>query len=715
MKRTSESKLSTEVKSRSAATTLLSHCDNIQSTRIRVDAHCFPLKTIVPIVPLNNWEWLELRLEDVRKTSKALSAKVCLDSLMNMKNFFVVAFLVLLFASSLFAQNRDADNPIADEVKEIQTGGSSPSIFEAIKDWRALSLLVIMLMVIIISLAIMFGKSFDLPDLIAWGHTELSQVIATGIIILILIPTLFFLDSTLSSIVDNSNLGFKCSDRPADNCAIMTANAYLRDTVQDADGSVRGILTNADKAAKSGSQRLGGYATYAFQPPLLQFQYSISPNAGRMIYLDQYSVILEYFGTIFTVLISQQFFVSEIAFKVGPSVFLFGILLRSFFLTRKLGGLLMAVGIGVMYVLPLMYVFDWYTLNITLYGDSILVPQTAMCPVECNTRAPGAYSSDGKTYADTGDAITKLGLGSATNDQVIASIQATFDGTRAAVSVPLPTGGTKTLISCEYASKTPYGKCPTACRERPYPLTEECTSSSSYTSFISPDPATFIEKACNHIPAECIVTKLAAPPAPEDQGCPSECKVIPPLKINCDITNTVFGTSNTCLESKHVCRATRTGIPAFGSDDRPANCEELLFDTAISHDAWACPAPVNENAADAAFKSCVYVLPSKSILDSCSACLKVDPSYTYKPAVRLNCGELCGSGKNGPVKIPPSVFARKTKEGMIGPSEIKDAASLMLPSYILPLLNITVTLMFIRSLSNMLGGDIEIPGVSKII
>jgi hypothetical protein len=38
----------------------------------------------------------------------------------------------------------------------------------------------------------------------------------------------------------------------------------------------------------------------------------------------------------------------------------------------------------------------------------------------------------------------------------------------------------------------------------------------------------------------------------------------------------------------------------------------------------------------------------------------------------------------------------------------------MIPAYLLPLFNIVATLVFIKGLSGLIGGDIEIPGISKI-
>jgi hypothetical protein len=62
----------------------------------------------------------------------------------------------------------------------------------------------------------------------------------------------------------------------------------------------------------------------------------------------------------------------------------------------------------------------------------------------------------------------------------------------------------------------------------------------------------------------------------------------------------------------------------------------------------------------------------------------------------------------------PSAYTKIDEEGLVGTSEIKNVSKLMVPAYLLPLFNIVATLIFIRTFSGMIGGDIEIPGISKI-
>lgn len=622
--------------------------------------------------------------------------------------------LVLIFVSMIVSSIAVAADEgfVEKRISDTTAGSDSLSVFELVKDWRILSLIVIMLTGALVSLAIMFGKSFEMPDLIAWGNTELTQIFATAMIILLIIPIVSFLDYLLVDVVNSSNVpGLSCN--LAENCAVKTADAYINNIIDSAKKSSSDILEQAESAGQKGTQRVGGFGTSVILPPLLQASYSTSPSAGYMIYLDRYNVVLEHFGTIFVVLISQQFFISQIVFKIAPAILLLGIVLRSFFVTRKVGGLMMAIGIGVLYVLPLMYVFDWYTLNITLYGDSSAALSNAQCPVECKLSPPIAYSSDStglKKYSSASDIFNQLGMDisdpavAAAVEPSMADLTGVIDGSKERAVI-----GSTEIISCENTSYTSFGYCPKSCRERPYPLSQECTSYNE---------TSFIEKACNYVKEECVVIRLAQRDPVQEARCKPECQTIPPLKINCDNQGTYDGKPGSCLLSKHYCRAARYNSP----DDRFVNCEESItitdddnpdesYQFVLSKNAWACPASTT------ASQSCVYVLPNQNLIDSnaCKSCLFVPQTYTFNPPVQTNCADLCGRNNGGPPKVSPVDFAQITKEGMVGPPDVKNAASLILPAYILPLLNIAVTLMFIRSLSVMLGGDIEIPGVSKIL
>lgn len=91
-------------------------------------------------------------------------------------------------------------------------------------------------------------------------------------------------------------------------------------------------------------------------PCHLAFGIAFNPYAGVSMFGDA-------LGTLFTALfawissfIAQEFFLGMIQTSLFPVLLALGVILRSFFFTRRLGGLLMAIAIGLYTVYPLMYI-----------------------------------------------------------------------------------------------------------------------------------------------------------------------------------------------------------------------------------------------------------------------------------------------------------------------------------------------------------------------
>ena len=98
---------------------------------------------------------------------------------------------------------------------------------------------------------------------------------------------------------------------------------------------------------------------------------------------------------------------------------------------------------------------------------------------------------------------------------------------------------------------------------------------------------------------------------------------------------------------------------------------------------------------------------------ACEMCLYSEDAYLYDPPIQTQCNDLCAPTNNLPAK-EPGEYTEIGADGLVGRNEIKNVSKLLLPAYILPLFNIVATLVFIAGLSRMLGGDVEIPGISKV-
>ena len=194
-------------------------------------------------------------------------------------------------------------------------------------------------------------------------------------------------------------------------------------------------------------------------------------------------------------------------------------------------------------------------------------------------------------------------------------------------------------------------------------------------------------------------------------SCPSECNQ---LLSSCHINpNTVLkSVQGNCLDSKPSCRvvfredfdndpkARGTGITNCGYDLN----RERWKGNDVAKDTAACPASLNPE------ESCVYILPKDGSL--CTSCLFIEEDYQFAPPMLKTCQDLCSD--TTAKSVSTGGFTQLAGEGYSGMTDVREASKFFIPAYLLPLLNLTVTIMFIKTFSTMLGGDIEIPGLSKV-
>ncbi len=633
-----------------------------------------------------------------------------------------------------------------------QQVASSP--FELARDWRILSILFMFLTGLLIALAYMVGHGFAIPELKAWASTEFVQVIVTALIVILLVAVITFLDSILVLVVNQSNLyGVSCAG--SSNCAATLADAYFVDLIDIANGKARDVAQGVSDAYLTASRRFGASAVPLIVPvPLLQASVSGTFSAGYLMDAERLTTVFENLVNVTSFMAAQQFFVKQFSYNIAPVILVIGIVARSFFATRRIGGLLIAVGVGVMYVLPLMFVVNWLTLNITLFGDSIITPQASTCPASCTIAPPKFFAGNVPIYTER-DLYEYFDLydpnrDGDTSDSMVGAIdplnnRPIRDNIRDLAGGVLPTypnpnpnryaNRAPYVDSCEYAAidLTTGKSCPVECRELPYPTSFTCKK-------LEANGYALTETACNRMNPACKVVRYVNPQDPyftdtipdpslavlygeyqqHSALCPVQCRTIPPLQSNCAQDSS----RASCVYAKDFCRFTTvddlnarpegcTPRRCFGDADCASRDAELA-----RNPLGVCPTPAAASGnRPVAATSCLYVLPSEQLLDSnaCNGCLFVPQAYTFDPPLYRSCAELCSASPAGPPKISPGEFARMSREGMVGRDEIKVASTLVLPGYILPLLNIVVTLMFVRSFSQIFGGDVEIPGLVRVL
>ncbi len=715
---------------------------------------------------------------------------------------YTVLFALLALSGALAAQ--EGAGRLLETVQARET-----LLGSIVGSWQLYAIMIMVLMVGVVALAYAIATAFSLPDLKAWADVELGEIFASALILIFLIAIITFIDVAVRGLVAPA---FPDACEGSSFCAASIAEAYLDSYVEAADSLYKDIMVkNIEKAREAtrgetiGAQDLiYGYLTVRFRA-----------HPEEMVIVEMYDQLLQNTGAIIAALVGQGFVLKFLTLRLAPLAVFLGIILRSFFLTRKLGGLLLAFGLGFLIVYPLMYALAWFTLDATIYGgQKAQAGPVSPCPEVCMPfskvveytagRPTGEieqdelysilYSEciDSLEYDETGRSLDCMS--DCTSSYTPACRQRCADYCTAHGAEPPPEiGGTAEEIAaweectlpceerenCDASEEEreaycrdrvcpvvldPEEHCEAEARERLLGLANgtitvgECPGTGcrsfgycEYTECGFPVPYHKREcllyqgspNICNTRPFEPEDPAYSQFDESELYGCPEECRTLAPMKsvseetgvcynYYCKETRTRaeleemcderygyltciqepfwsnFVDENICKEYEAKCPSQCMWITTSGKTDPscPETCNEfypenpqLLWDEERNQD------------------TCVYIIPDVVFENPelCSECAFVaEKGLTMKPQMILECADLCGAPTNVMLAEDPATMTNKVG-GMVGPSELISVSKLMVPAYVLPLFSLAVTLMFITSLSPMLGGDIDIPGMLKLI
>jgi hypothetical protein len=183
------------------------------------------------------------------------------------------------------------------------------------------------------------------------------------------------------------------------------------------------------------------------------------------------------------------------------------------------------------------------------------------------------------------------------------------------------------------------------------------------------------------------------------ESCPADCRSfmkLPEKDTTCDLPSRL--STKPCVGCSALCRRSDT---TFGNDDLSTYCDsDYCGELGAGGTNYGCS------------EECKLPDPPRAICDSCLECPSDCLSY---PATRTDCAEVCtDEALAGPLNIGPSDFIKKLP-GATGSADVKNVGTLMVPALVLPLFCMVIVIAFIRIFSPILGGDIEIPGLGRII
>ena len=265
---------------------------------------------------------------------------------------------------------------------EILAGAQErPSLLGGIaKDWQLYTVLAMLLMVGLVALAYAIANAFSLPDLRAWADVELGEIFASALLLIFIMGIVFFIDEAVRGLVAPS-FPTACPAGAGGFCPANIAEDYLNSYMESAGKVYRDIMVkNIDKAKEATAGGMTGAQDMMYG--YISFRFREKPE--EMVIVEMYDQLLQDMGTVLGSLSAQGFVLRFMTMRLAPVAIFLGIILRSFFLTRKLGGLLLAFGLGFLIVFPLTYALAWFTLDATVYGGQRApTGQLTPCPEVC--------------------------------------------------------------------------------------------------------------------------------------------------------------------------------------------------------------------------------------------------------------------------------------------------------------------------------------------
>lgn len=662
-------------------------------------------------------------------------------------------FILLLLAAAYANGVAEAVNETAEGTRGITEG---TPLYETgiLKDWQALSFMLALITIFLVAGARMLADPLNLPELKAWANVEWSQAFVTVAIVAFTIVTLEFIDTVVMEQVNNSP-GSPVTCSASDFCLYNVSNAYLDGLIDLAKQSARESFTKAIESGKASSYKMTLSCGTLIIPPCLWFWYGWGNNAFLILDVERSNQELEQYGNIIYSLSVQKFFVNNVNYYVGPSLLLIGIVARSFFLTRRAGGLMMATAMGIMFVFPMMYLWNMITLNVTIYGDK-LFEGGGECPAECGYQPSNKAPCNSSAYDDCPSGCRELPY-----PYIIANCSAPATEL-ACMDVPREC---KVVRNTSVASDCDL--CPMDCRiTAPLDGTSNCQK--CFVSTSSDDPQS-IPFSCRVALRKTITYRNASAPGgfstaedlsgrieqclietPQDaidiygedynntyaeatRNCPANntdayknCMYVVPDIPDCECTN-----KSCCINSPDsTCKlySVTTAYTTYEKDGiTPAGTS---YNTTIMYTCAAGQESTCLNYTGARFwnndsETCTCSTGSgcKSPAQTCNNCFNVSNEYCLfgtgtgqNPHINPDCpGECSETGTTNPALLTAGEFVKKSGEGMYGREDIKNVSKFLLPAYLLPLMNIVVTLMFIRGFSPIFGGDIDLPGYAKVL
>ena len=235
-------------------------------------------------------------------------------------------------------------------------------------NWGLVAFAGIVLATFFSALAYMFSRAFRQRHLEAWAKSEIYQALGNILLLGFLFGFLFFFTDPSTGLIGqlakgNTVCAATTGDYPHIDC-VRTMLNNTRAALEDQAGSLLAVNMRVQMYATMGRfwDFSMNWPPYTSDPlslaVALQFAkgFRVSPFAGVGLIGDSLGLLFQALFMWIASMIAQEFFLQLVRDALFPITLALGLIMRTFFFTRKLGGLLIAIAVGLYAVYPLLYI-----------------------------------------------------------------------------------------------------------------------------------------------------------------------------------------------------------------------------------------------------------------------------------------------------------------------------------------------------------------------
>ncbi len=267
--------------------------------------------------------------------------------------------------------------------------------FKADVDWILISYVVILILLSILGIAFMISRLFAMQQLEAWVKEEFIDVLFSIAILVFFTTFIGIIEQSSSSLANDAlervaengqvqywtykpdegrwNLNTMSSPSCPYPCHIYIARGFLGSLYEKYGSSLKGIAQYYFLSVFYMTENIGTGFDITFNKFTFELGIGFPTHAYLTVYNNILATVVSEYLKIISALKMQEIALGYLTSLAGI-LFIIGIVSRSVWFLRKFGGLLIAAGIGLYAIFPLLYVLCWYTIDRSVVDFTVSLP-----------------------------------------------------------------------------------------------------------------------------------------------------------------------------------------------------------------------------------------------------------------------------------------------------------------------------------------------------